>query len=263
MIPTSGSHTTIRTVHHLAASGGTLISKCIASMNNVVLASEISPSGRPPVQWNPIGLITQLHASYLDLLTQEDLKEHFLQQVDLAVKICMREGKDLVIRCHDNLSFNQSNTVFSSSLIDWLEGYKVLSLVTVRDPIDNFLSASSRKWTGGIGNNLSLYCKKYHEFLDCYSQAQVLKYEDLCKDSSSFMMDACRHLELDYNPSFLSEYRVHRFTGDSGSGKHLQMPSLPTPKQLTPSLREEASSSNAVHTLYQRLGYDINQRLSF
>lgn len=256
------SQSPIRTVHHLAASGGTLISKCIASMNNVILASEISPSGRPPVRWNPIGLITQLHASYPNLLTLEDLQEHFLNQVQLSVKICVREKKDLVIRCHDNLLFNQSKTPFSSPLIEWLKGYNVLSLVTVRDPIDNFLSASKRNWAGGVGNSITQYCNKYHEFLDCYSLAPILKYEDLCISPDSFMIKLCNYLNLEYNPSFLSEYRVHRFTGDSGEGSKLLMPTLPAPKGLPSPIREEAMNSSAVHALYKRLGYDISHRLS-
>ena len=44
--PIKSQKITLRSIHHLACTGGTLISKCIASMPDVALISEVNPMNR-------------------------------------------------------------------------------------------------------------------------------------------------------------------------------------------------------------------------
>ena len=56
----------IRTIHHLACTGGTLISKCLGSMPDVALISEVNPLNRQGSQFeptNPFNLFERRHDS--------------------------------------------------------------------------------------------------------------------------------------------------------------------------------------------------------
>ena len=49
----AGCGPTLRTIHHFACTGGTVISKCLAALPQVMLISEINPINRHSSKFNP------------------------------------------------------------------------------------------------------------------------------------------------------------------------------------------------------------------
>ena len=99
-----GPKPTIRTLHHLACTGGTVISKCLASMPDVALVSEVNPLNRFGGKFEPTNPLLMLERSYRELSIDE-IKEDFLGQIGQAVQNCAKDGVDLVIRDHSHTDF--------------------------------------------------------------------------------------------------------------------------------------------------------------
>ena len=85
---------TIRVLHHMARAGGTLISRCLGCMRNVILLSEIHPHG---AQY--FNALEQAHR-WFNLFTASDiamLKEHeeidFSDAIMLIAKRCIDQNK--------------------------------------------------------------------------------------------------------------------------------------------------------------------------
>ena len=103
---------TVRILHHMARSGGTLISKCLASMDRACLLSEIHPAGAgliQPAQYriNPLAQAFQWHG----LITQSDLggfrtsSPTFDGVMHLIERRARERGLNLIVRDWTHLDF--------------------------------------------------------------------------------------------------------------------------------------------------------------
>jgi len=144
-------------LHHMARSGGTIISRCIGCMQGIVLLSEIHPFGYERRYINPLA---QAHEWY-GLLTPEDVSlvlsrelYPFAEGIALIRERCEERGLTLVIRDWSHIDFtgwpHNPAPAFRLSTAQALTGrFKVVSAATVRHPIDQWLSfAESQSWTG-------------------------------------------------------------------------------------------------------------------
>jgi len=55
----------LRTLHHLSCTGGTLFSKCLASMEQVALLSEVHPFNVGPLRFDSFDPVQQLFSQKL------------------------------------------------------------------------------------------------------------------------------------------------------------------------------------------------------
>jgi hypothetical protein len=94
----------VRTIHHLACTGGTVISKCLAAMPHVALISEVNPLNRFGSKFEPTNPLLLLERSYRKL-TLKEIKEDFASRMAQTVKICVNDGMDLVVRDHSHTDF--------------------------------------------------------------------------------------------------------------------------------------------------------------
>ena len=86
----------IRTIHHLSASGGTVISKCLASMPEVIFLSEINPLNIEKVRFNPFDPLQQFQAQY-QMLSISELESAFLERLKIIVDKCIENKKILIL----------------------------------------------------------------------------------------------------------------------------------------------------------------------
>ena len=78
----------IRSIHHLACTGGTLFAKCLASMHNVALISEVNPFNRYGTRFAPTNPLLLLERNYREFSISERI-EFFKTQIDQAYNICL------------------------------------------------------------------------------------------------------------------------------------------------------------------------------
>jgi hypothetical protein len=212
----------IRVIHHLACSGGTLISKCISAMPNVYLLSEAHPFsdlhlgvGKPKFLPSDISSLSR-HA---EMPHQQELaRKTFLESIKIAEQHLTNMGSYLVIRDHTHSDYHVGETERSqSAIVDVLQShYNVSSLLTIRDPIDSYAALVKNKWLNFSPRTFDEYCRRYNVMLNHFEHANIVRFEDFVADPRGKMQKICEFLSIPYSELFEDIFGVFRVTGDSG-----------------------------------------------
>lgn len=247
----------LRTVHHFACTGGTLISRCIAALPAVRLLSEVDPLSRmgPAQDFLPNDLIgLARHGARPP--GEEVLEAMFLGGLEALRAATAAGGMDLVLRDHAHSQFCFGADIGARpTLLETLQGaYEMRALVTVRHPLDSYLSLLRKRWTQFSPATLPEYARRYHAFLDRYEGCARLRYEDFLAGPEAAMREICAVLELRFAPEFTTRFAGIHLSGDSGrrGGGIAPRPRRPVPEGLM-----RLTESNAAYrALCTRLGYD-------
>lgn len=212
----------IRILSNLARAGGTLVSKCLGSMDNVVLLSEIHPLGTQ--FFDPL----RQAQSWYDLLRPEDLYGRQLDLVDairLIEQRCTEQGKTLLIRDWAHLDF--IGTPFIANPPNKLQlteclapEFSVLQHAVTRHPVDQWLSTARLDiMRGRLG--LDAFLAGYRRFAEECVKTGFTRYEDFTRKPAFELQKLCARLEMKYDGKFIKRWhRNTRVTGDmSGSSR--------------------------------------------
>lgn len=257
----------IRTVHHLACTGGTLISRCIAAMPNIRLLSETDPlstiNKHPFAPSDLVGLVRHGSRS----AEQSELADLFFAGFEKLRAQSQATGHYLVLREHNHSLFHTGNSIARRpGLLDLVSEHlsplvnngaptaRILSLVTVRHPIESYQSVVLNKWHRQFKpSTLEEYARRYHAFLDRHDALPMLRYESFVADPSTTMKSVCGILELPFNPDFQNLSQHIKLSGDSGRSGNV-IAARPA-RVLEPALRQEMTDSPAYIALCERLDY--------
>lgn len=210
----------VRTIHHLACTRGTVISKCLAAMPHVALISEVNPLNRFGSKFEPTNLLLLLERSYRKL-TLEEIKEDFGSRMAQTVKICVNDGMDLVVRDHSHTDFCMGQQPAEiTPICDFLtDEYQLISVATVRHPLDSYLGLIAQgRHQQFSPSGLEEYCRRYLAFLDRYQDVPMRRYEGFCINPRAFTESIFALHELDYSPELLNRFGEIKLSGDSGRG---------------------------------------------
>ncbi len=250
----------IRTLHHLACTGGTVISKCLASMPDVALVSEVNPLNRFGSKFEPTNPLLMLERSYREL-SREEIKEDFLGQIGQAVRICAKDGVDLMIRDHSHTDFCRGEAPAGiTPICDFLgDDYTLISAITVRHPLDSYLGLLAQGWHQQFSpSTLDEYCSRYLSFLDRYEGLPVMKYEDFCLDPDAFLQKLCALFQVAYAGSYRKRFGQVRLSGDSGRGSKSEIsPRIRRP--IPEAVELELTTSESFRKLLQKLDYRLSE----
>lgn len=251
-----GGRTVIPTIHHLACTGGTVICKCLASMHRVAMVSEVNPLNHFSHDFVPHNPLLLLERGYRKL-TVDEIKEDFLGRIAQAVKICREDEMDLVIRDHSHTDFCMGSEVSGLTPIrNFLqEDYELVSVVTVRHPLDSYLGLCALGWNSQFTpSTLDEYSLRYLAFLDRYGDLPLMRYEDFCADPHSFIAEICTILDLEYRSDFMERFGEVQLSGDSGRSSNSEI-SLRPRRPIPEAVQAEIDGSPNYHQLLQRLNY--------
>ena len=133
--------------------------------------------------------------------------------------------------------------------------YSLRSIVTVRHPIDSWLSLKNNGWIHFVPQTVDEYAHRYHAFLNECHEAPIYRYEDFLENPDSALGEMCRSLALTFPEGFMDLFTAHTFSGDSGrKGEKIQpRPRRPIPEDCYAQIYE----SGQLRTLCERLGYDF------
>ncbi|NJC88972.1 MAG: sulfotransferase [Desulfuromonas sp.] len=254
----------IRTVHHFACTGGTLICKCLAAMPNTQVLSEVDPLSRMLVhdepRFAPTDMITLMRQSTRGV-SQELLVELFLGDIEKIYRDVTRTGLRLVLRDHAHGHYCDGTTIADRpSLREVVASrFPVLSLVTVRHPLDSYLSIRANGWISFAPSTFDEYCRRYLTFMKANESLPWFKYEDFVHYPAKLMQRICDCLEMAFNGDFTELFDVISLTGDSGrSGSVIG----PRPRQpVDECLLEEAESSEHYVRLLDLLEYPLHTQV--
>ena len=251
----------LRTVHHFACSGGTLICRCIAALPNTVLLSEIDPlstnrTAEPGgARFAPTDLILQLRQSRHPV-DPAMLVAVFRAGLDRLHGLLAAEGRHLVLRDHPHSRFcTDVDAAARPGLRDMLRpDHRLLSVVTVRHPLESFLSLEAADWVHFSPATLEDYARRYHAFLDDHADLPVIRYEEFLADPETVLSGICARLALPFDRLALTLQAGLVLTGDSGraGGTIAPRPRRPIPEPL----RAQMTDSPSYEQLCTRLDYD-------
>lgn len=241
----------LRTIHHLSASGGTVISKAIAAQPRVVLLSEMNPSAGG--LFSPRDPFSQVVVNYPGLFpgrTQEDV---FLQRIEEIETACATQGLSLVVRDHSHTDFLGGKEREPRLRAVLGRSFVLQSIATVRNPVDAWLSMSSSGFNKAL-KSFTVYCDRVKMFLDAYADLPLLRYEDFTAAPAEVTASMAAALGLPFDPGFADRLDGIRVTGDSGRlKKSTQIRPLERREMPADLPAEIALPEN--RSLLERLGY--------
>jgi hypothetical protein len=240
-------------MHHLACTGGTLLSRYVASMKDVTLLSEVNPAAPQSHYFNPLDPIAVMsHKS--SVINAAFTEAEQLRRYKICVDVAKQMNTKIVFRDHSHTDYS-FGTIKRRSLLTLLQKLdkKIASLVTVRNPIDS--------WYGLIAANFPRvesfqdYCERYNVFLDDYADLPVVKYEDFVAVPQRSGQQICSALSLPYLDDFESLHAV-TLTGNSGRGQLMNEIRKLDRRPLTKAQSGPMYKTKAVTDLFDRLSYD-------
>lgn len=255
----------IRMVHHFACTGGTLMSRALACQPNTMVLSEIDPFSewfRPSNNFTPSDLIYQArqdrspptNAVIADMFTSA------LQQLYTAMT---GQGRHLVLRDHTHSHFCTKVDPNARPLLGPLlaDHFALRQLITVRHPLDSFMSLHLMDSAVGPVRHLEGYAARYLVFLDSYPGVRIQYYEHFTEAPNTECQKMADTLELDFDPRWQDVLSIIGLSGDSGrkASRIGPRPRRPIPDFIAGDLSEGCPSYDA---LCARLGYDPSPEAS-
>lgn len=253
----------LRSLHHFACSGGTLIAKCLSALPNTTMVSEIDPLSTMGIDgtgskrgFAPTDIILGLRNAARPV-GEDVLAEVFRRSVSVAHELLSQQGLNLVLRDHAHSHFcARTDPESRPTLYEILQLTAPLrSVVTIRHPLDSFLSLSHNGWLHFDPPTLGEYSRRYAAFLDRHAELPVVLYEDFIRSPEEVLERLCGLLELPFSPLALDLFPVVKMTGDSGrSSSQIKERAR---RDVPPGIAEMRESSQDYRALCDRLGYAL------
>ena len=254
---------TIRIVHHMARSGGTIISKCLGCMNNVLLLSEIHPKGG---RW--FDPIIQAH-QWFGMFDSAEIREGrltempFLEKISRVYEKAYGQNKTLIIRDWTHLDFtakpfveNPTYELTTALVLD--QQFELLHVATVRHPIDQWLSLRN---LSVMKDQLTLdqFLLGYRKFAEKACEIGFIRYEEFIQDPPHVMTILCDRLKLLFDPDFLHKWYLYKtITGDTDNQRVPKTSISVIPRRpMEPGLLESFEKSKDYWVSLELLGYPL------
>lgn len=219
------SKPTIRILHQMARSGGTVVCKCLGSMEDIVLLSEIHPA-----IVNDLSVIEQAH-EWFNLLSPEDIRwltqkgsVEFGEAIAMICQRCMEQGKTLVIRDWSYIDFigvpycpQPFNRL---TIVDVLrKRFSLVHTALVRHPIDQWLGL--RRLVRMENVTLEMFLHGYFGFAEHCVDIGFVRFEDFTRNPENQLRVLCDRMELNFDPGFRDSWASYtNITGDIyGAGR--------------------------------------------
>lgn len=260
--PTLEQRSPVRVIQHLSCTGGTLISKCLAGLPNVALLSEVNPLSALHVDskhpgFAPTDLIFLSKRAKLPNF-DELSRDVFKAEIAVIAKHARLFGKHLIIREHSHSDFLEDETPNGFSTIRRLlkEDHALLSILTIRHPVDSYLSMVKLGWVRFTPKTFDEYCRRYLLFIHHNENVPVYKYEDFVNDPSTEMERICQSLDLPFNDDFLDVFDINTLSGDSGRSSHII--EKRERHKFDDNFQKEVNESSSYHELCKIAGYEAS-----
>lgn len=250
----------IRTIHHLACSGGTLISKGLAVMPNVTLLSEIDPLSTMSIEARGKGFFMPTDPIYSARTAVRPIDNALAEKMFTAAISALyhglaETGRRLVLRDHAHSQFCTNHDASTRPTLREMltPAHRVLSVVTVRHPLDSYLSLQKNDWLYFSPFTLEEYSKRYMDFLNRHEAQPIFRYEDFVATPEKILAEICEVLELVYHDGFQELLRIAILSGDSGR-KTPEIRARPR-YDVADATQKEACESATYKALCETLGY--------
>lgn len=253
----------IRVLHHLARSGGTLICRCLGSMQGVALFSEVHPDTMRLM--DPVRQAHEWHG----LISDTDIKAwkrrggvDFTQLFVLANFRAQQQKKTLLLRDWSHIDYHglpYAKPTMRPHIAEVLsDQFEVVRTATVRHPIDQYLSFTGLPIMRGVALPLKAYLEGCERFAAEAVAIGFVRYEDFTRDPDASLKTLCERLELPFDGSYIDRWAANdHVTGDTTGTRGGR-------QEIRPLARRQADESTiaafrayeSYHRIKELLGYD-------
>ena len=200
-----------------ARSGATLLNRCLGSLSNVVIMSEVNPLGGgwgEKKEKSPTTIKTQAKQWYNISLKSNGFCEEALE----LASICKKQKKHLIIRDwsyvnfvpHEYNNFNPPNRLLS---YEQLKGKcHLVAFAFIRDSIDVWISRNTPP--------VKEFYKQYSKYIDeiLKNNIKIFKYENFCQNPDLEMKEICRYIGIEYSSAYKNYNKFTNVNGDIQNG---------------------------------------------
>ncbi len=203
-------------IHHLARTGGTLISRCLGSMDRVCLLSEIHPAGtrhfnplRQACDWH--GLVDQ---SEVRDLPPDDSKA-FADAIHLIASRAQQNESSLVIRDWSHLDWIGFPFVSPAMSSSWEAiGDLGPTIATVRHPVDQYRSSRKLALLRDAWDDPAMW-RGMRAFAQSIQGTPWFRYEDFLAAPDRTLRMICEALSVTYDRKWKHRWADYdKVTGD-------------------------------------------------
>ena len=220
---------TIRIIHNLPRSGGSIISKSISAQNDVILLSEIHPDGmkfreKMDVE-SKIGDPLYQFQEWYNFFSIEEYKKvknsnlNFLEKIITINKQINKNDKILVIRDWAFVDFFGrpfADPLKKNSLIEILsKHFEIKSLFLIRDPLETFISCMKKLTFFGNNYSFDKFLEGYDLYLQNIEKKNAIDFEKFTKDPDESVKKMCSILNINFNPDYKEHLKNINITGDN------------------------------------------------
>lgn len=213
----------------------------------------VAPNSKP--RFAPSDIIDMVK-SWEDFPQVELIEEIFLHDMEFLVRKTSAAHKSLLLRAHAHGAYVTGTAKRDTPALNEIlrKKFDVLSVVTVRNPIDSFLSMRVQEWMHFKPASFEEYCKRYLLFLKDHRRSPIFRYEDFVENPTQAIKAMCDVLQLSYSPDFVEHFFDYKFSGDSGRSGAVIEPR--TRREYDESFVLEVSQSPSFRKLRSLLRYE-------
>ena len=221
------------TLHHLSSTGGTVITKLLSTSDDLFSLNEKHPLRLWPMRedvFAPTLLVEELFNRYGQDINQKLppesigklIAECFFRDLAACKSVAEAMGRQLLVRDWSHPDFLMKNSQCQPQMLNMCGNIKELkpslSLVTLRDPVDAYLSGVRSNFLSDIENDWETYCQRTGKFYQAYRAlgATMYKYEDIVSAPKQFLDEISQLTNLSFPENFEDKLDRYSFSGDSG-----------------------------------------------
>ena len=219
---------TIRLIHNLPRSGGTIISKCLGAQKDVVLLSEIHPEGiliskKMGVNNSNFDPIFQSQ-TWNNLFEKDEYKKitnsnlKFVEKIDLILEKTELANKKLIIRDWAFADFFGKPFIepsYKNSLFEILnKKYNVLNFYIIRHPLKLYSSCYNNLGFFRRDYNPDFFIKGYKNYFLNALKNNIFIFENFILNPEKNLKDMCDTLKIVYDDNYLNKLKDINLTGD-------------------------------------------------
>ena len=209
----------LRIFSNLARTGGTLVSRCLGSMEGIAMLSEIHPFGSQVS--DTFNILSQARKWYqvpnTELLGNKRFS--FNEITRLIAEALEEKGLQLIIRDWVHVDFMAvpflEEPCYRSRLVEFLEkDFEITQFHLVRHPVPQWFSTDKLSIIHGR-LSLEKYLEGHCRYAELCQQNGFIRYEDFTVEPERIMQLICDGLQVDYDPGFLHNWSDYiNVTGD-------------------------------------------------
>ncbi|WP_428024389.1 hypothetical protein [Arcobacter sp.] len=194
-----------------ARSGGTILNKCLASLKNTIVISEVNPMGGG---WGELKekSYTTIKSQALNWFNINIKSNGFKNELIELIKSC--DNKHIIIRdwsfvnfssCKENQYNPPSKLLILEESVD-IPNKKIFAFV--RDSIDVWISRGMP--------DTNTFFSEYKNYIDSLIKhnIKIFKYEDFCINPDLFIQNLCGFLEINYSNKWKNFHNYEKVNGD-------------------------------------------------